>query len=140
MSTTRHLPQPRFTTDSDNPLFLFPPATDYDGSPIPPEDKEFLVGQTCNANAETAHSLTHWRPSLRDWVDARLEAEGWMAAARIVEREKMKPRRRERLADEIVEQWRDGDIVKNLFMDFKRTIESAREKDPTKVRRGGGRY
>lgn len=63
-----------------------------------------------------------------------------MAPARIVEREKMKPRRRERVANEIVEAWAEGDIVKNLFLDFKATIESARTKDTTKVSRGARQY
>lgn len=98
------------------------------------------MGQTCNSNAETAHSLMHWRPSLRDWVDARLEGEGYMTPERIVEREQMKARRRERLANDIVEGWAESDIIKNLFLDFKKTIESARTKDTTKMSRGARRF
>lgn len=113
--------------------------TDYDGTVIPPENREFYLGQTCNSNAETAHGLTHWKASLRDWVDARLEGEGLMAPERVVERERMKARKRQRLADGIVQGWDDGDVVKNLFLDFKATIENARNKDTTKTSRGARR-
>lgn len=78
--------------------------------------------------------------ALRDWVEARLESEGWMAPDRIVAREKMKPRRRARLAAEIAGRWHEGDVVRNLFLDFKSTIDAAREKDPTKVSRSARRW
>lgn len=82
----------------------------------------------------------HWKAALRDWVESRLESEGWMKPERIVAREKMKARKREKLANEIAERWNDGQVVKNLFLDFKSTIDAAREKDPTKISRGARRW
>lgn len=114
--------------------------TDAEGNLIPPEDKSFYVGQTCNANAGTAHNLIHWKPALRDWVDDRLEQDGWLAPERIVERENMKPKKRHKQADEIVELWDQCDFLKGLFHDFKQNIETARNMDPTKVARGSRRW
>ncbi|KAF3769637.1 hypothetical protein M406DRAFT_335479 [Cryphonectria parasitica EP155] len=108
---------------------------DADGNPIPPEEEEFLVGTTCNANAETAHGLIHWKSALRDWVEMRLDTEGWLEEERILERDRMKAKKRQKLADELVDGWDENDIIKNLFMDFKTTIETARTKDTTKVAR-----
>lgn len=47
----------------------------------------------------------------------------------------MKAKKRQKLADGIVEDWDAREVVKNLFGDFKRTLEMAREKDPAKVAR-----
>lgn len=109
--------------------------SDADGNLIPAEDKDFFVGATCNANAETAHSLIHWKPALRDWIEDRLGVEGWLAEDKVLAREKMKAKKRQKLADGIVEDWDAREVVKNLFGDFKRTLEMAREKDPAKVAR-----
>lgn len=62
-----------------------------------------------------------------------------MEPAKIVKREKMKAKRRRKEVDEIVDGWDEATVIKNLFLDFKRTIESARNKNPTKVSRGGRR-
>lgn len=63
-----------------------------------------------------------------------------MSADKIVKREKMKAKKRRKQADEIVERWDEEAVIKNLFLDFKSTIESARNKDTSKVARGRGRY
>lgn len=113
---------------------------DAEGNIIPSEDKAFFVGQTCNSNAGTAHNLIHWKLALRDWVDDRLEQDGWLTPEKIVGREKMKLKKRHKLADEIVELWDQCDFLKGLFLDFKQNIETARNMDPTKVARGTRRY
>lgn len=113
---------------------------DAEGNRIPPEDRQFYVGHTCNSNAGTAHNLIHWRPALRDWVDDRLAQDGWMAADKIVAREQMKAKKRHKVADEIVELWDQCDILKGLFLDFKNNIDTARNTDPTKVAREARRW
>ncbi|ROW12842.1 hypothetical protein VMCG_00554 [Cytospora schulzeri] len=113
---------------------------DADGNRLPPEDKEFFVGANCNSNAETAHCLLHWKPALRDWVNDYLERGGWLAPEKLAEREKMKAKKRRRLADEIVEDCDQRDIIKRLFADFKHNIEMAQTKDTSRTARGGRRY
>lgn len=78
----------------------------------------------------------HWKVGLRDWVEARLESEGFFEADQILEREEMRPKLRKKMAEEIVERWADHGVVKGLFADFQNVIENARNKDPTKVSYG----
>lgn len=113
---------------------------DADGNRLPPEDKQFFVGANCNSNAETAHCLLHWKPALRDWVNDFLERGGWLAPERLAERERMKARKRRKLADEIVEDCDQHGIIKRLFADFKHNIEMAQTKDTSSSARGGRRY
>lgn len=113
---------------------------DADGNRLPAEDKQFFVGANCNSNAETAHCLLHWKPALRDWVNDFLERGGWLAPEKLAERERMKARRRRKLADEIVEDCDQRDIIKRLFADFKHNIEMAQTKDTSRTARGGRRY
>lgn len=109
--------------------------TDFNGNIIPPESKAFLVGQTCNSNAETAHKLMHWKVALRDYVEATLEGEGLFAPDQVLEREQMRPKMRKRLAEEIVARWYEYGTIRDLFGDFQNVIETARNKDTTKVNR-----
>ncbi|KUI65330.1 hypothetical protein VM1G_01012 [Cytospora mali] len=113
---------------------------DVDGNSLPPEDKQFFVGANCNSNAETAHSLLHWKPALRDWVDDFLERGGWLAPRKLAERERMTAKKRRKLADEIVEDCDQRDIIKRLFADFKHNIEIAQTKDTSRTSRGGRSY
>lgn len=110
-------------------------STDANGNIIPSEDTKFSVGQTCNSNAETAHSLMHWKVGLRDWVEAHLEGQGYFAADHVLEREHMKAKARHKVADQIVANWDESGVIQGLFGDFQANIESARNKDPTKVAR-----
>ncbi|KAK4204470.1 hypothetical protein QBC40DRAFT_192067 [Triangularia verruculosa] len=99
---------------------------DEDGNTIPPEDKTFYVGVTCNGNAEIAHTLIHWKHALQDWVESQLMAEGWMQPAKLAEREGMKPRRKYKLVDKIVEGWVADGKVRALFGEFQGQLERAR--------------
>jgi hypothetical protein len=98
------------------------------GNEIVGEDSEWYVGAVCNSNAETAHSLIHWKRALFDWVREKLEDEGYMKPEKLQERESMKPKRRYKLVDQIVEGWVDQGIMKALYDDFRRTLEMARNK------------
>ncbi|KAI1798695.1 hypothetical protein F4811DRAFT_547513 [Daldinia bambusicola] len=113
-------------------------SVDTQGMTLPPVTREWHVGVVCCSNAETAHSLIHWKHALKEWVEERLEDDGWMAAAKLKERERMKARKRRELANRIVDGWREKGIVAALYKDFKNTLESARNK--TTSGRNGSRW
>ncbi|KAI0166600.1 hypothetical protein GGR57DRAFT_447245 [Xylariaceae sp. FL1272] len=106
-------------------------SVDTQGMPLPPQGKRWNVGAVCCSNAETAHSLTHWKHALMEWVDQRLEDDGWGGDQKVTEREKMKPKRRRELANGIVDSWSERGIVAALYGDFKKTLEDARNKGTT---------
>ncbi|KAI8628616.1 hypothetical protein F5Y19DRAFT_476164 [Xylariaceae sp. FL1651] len=106
-------------------------SVDTQGMPLPPTTQEWCVGAVCCSNAETAHSLIHWRHALKEWVEERLEDEKWMTAQKLREREKMKAKRRRVLANNIVDGWQENGIVNALYADFKNNLENARNKTTT---------
>lgn len=61
-----------------------------------------------------------------------------MKPEKVLERERMKARKREKMAQQIVEGWHEQDVIRNLFNEFKTTIENARNKDT--VSKGRRRY
>ncbi|KAM7195008.1 protein of unknown function (DUF4211) domain containing protein [Naviculisporaceae sp. PSN 640] len=107
---------------------------DEDGNIIPPVSKTWLIGSVCNSNAETAHSLLHWRFALLDWVDSNLEADGYMTPEQLKERLHWKPKKKYKLVERILERWVQEGAVRRLWREFKETIETARNKSTT------GRY
>ncbi|KAF2966674.1 hypothetical protein GQX73_g6943 [Xylaria multiplex] len=106
-------------------------SVDTRGMPLPPTSKEWCVGSVCCSNAETAHSLLHWKHALKEWVEERLDDEGWMAPEKLSEREKMKAKRRRALANDIVDGWQERGVVTALYGDFKNTLENARNQATT---------
>lgn len=120
--------------DSDSDFGSESCDEDEDGNEIPKETKQWFIGVVCNSNAETAHNLMHWKHALLDWVDTRLHEDGYMSPGKLAERERMRPKQRYKLVDEILKRWVDDGIVKALYQDFKGTIEQARNKSTT------GRY
>lgn len=113
-------------------------SVDVQGNLLPPTSKEWSVGSTCSSNAETAHSLMHWKYHLKIWVEQRLEADGHMKAAKLKEREKMKSRKRHKAANKIVDAWREEGTTSSLYNDFKSVLQAARDKSTSG--RGGGRW
>ncbi|KAI0388687.1 hypothetical protein F5Y17DRAFT_185772 [Xylariaceae sp. FL0594] len=101
-------------------------TVDVDGNTLPPTTKMWYVGVVCRDNAVTAHSLLHWKYALKQYVEDRLEMDGWMAPAKLREREKMRPKKRRKLANEIVDAWQQRGVISALYADFKRTLEAAR--------------
>lgn len=104
---------------------------DEDGCEIPPASKMWLIGSVCNSNAETAHSLLHWKMALLDWVDANLETGGYMTADRLKERLNWKAKKKYRLVDKILALWVEKGVIRRLWKEFKDTIETARNKSTT---------
>lgn len=113
-------------------------SVDSQGMPLAPETKQWHVGAVCCSNAETAHELLHWKHHLKEYVEEKLDDEGWNKPKKIAEREKLKAKKRRRLADGIVDDWQERKIITSLYNDFKRTLEEARNKATTGSR-GGGR-
>ncbi|KAI1742324.1 hypothetical protein F4680DRAFT_46573 [Xylaria scruposa] len=118
-------------SDSDNEDDDDTASVDSRGMPLPPTTKEWLVGSVCCSNAETAHSLLHWKHALKQWVEERLENEGWMTGEKLREREKMKAKSRRALANSIVDKWQEKGVIGALYGDFKNTIENARNQSTT---------
>ncbi|KAI0875092.1 hypothetical protein GGS24DRAFT_309960 [Hypoxylon argillaceum] len=106
-------------------------SVDTRGMPLPPITKEWCVGSVCCSNAETAHSLLHWKHALKEWVEERLEDEGWMTGEKLSQREKMKAKSRRALANSIVDEWQERRVVTSLYGDFKKTLENARNQATT---------
>jgi len=104
---------------------------DEDGNPIPKESKQWFIGSVCSSNAETAHTLIHWKHALLDWVDGTLERDGFMAPDQLAKRAKMKPKKLYKVVDKILEGWTDQGIIKALYRDFKNNIDAARNKSTT---------
>ncbi|KAL8670234.1 MAG: hypothetical protein Q9224_007688, partial [Gallowayella concinna] len=88
--------------------------------------KAFFLGRTCNANAETAHTLRHWRHALKQDVIAHLRNKGYLAPAKIVERTNWNTKKRERYANEIVDGMEESGEMGTLYKLFKDTLEAAR--------------
>ncbi|KAK7754252.1 hypothetical protein SLS62_003830 [Diatrype stigma] len=107
-------------------------SIDTQGMPLPPASREWHVGAVCCSNAETAHGLIHWKHALMEWVEERLEDEGWLGDAdKARERERMKARQRRDLANRIADAWRDQGVVAALYRDWRNTLEAARTKATT---------
>ncbi|KAI4194484.1 MAG: hypothetical protein LQ348_002641, partial [Seirophora lacunosa] len=70
-----------------------------------PTSQAFFLGRTCNANAETAHALHHWRHQLNTFVLDLLRADGHTDPHKIVQREGWSVKKRERYANEVVDGW-----------------------------------
>ncbi|KAI0180656.1 hypothetical protein GGR52DRAFT_532286 [Hypoxylon sp. FL1284] len=113
-------------------------SVDSQNMTLPSAEKHWHVGAVCCGNAETTSSLIHWKHALKDWVEERLEDDGWMAPAKLYERERMKARKRRDIANTIADSWRENGIIATLYRDFKNTLQEARNKSTSG--RNKGRY
>lgn len=109
---------------------------DEDGIEIPPESRQWSVGSVCKSNAETAHTLIHWKHNLLEWVGDRLENDGYMTPAQIAARTKMKRKKKNKMVDAIIAKWDGQRVIESLYHDFKGVLDEARNKSTTG--RGGG--
>jgi hypothetical protein len=86
----------------------------------------------CRANAQTAHSLIHWKHALNEWVIDRLKTEGLLAAPKLAEREDWSTSKRSKYANRIVDEWEQAGEIKALYRDFKINLDFARQGKPTR--------
>ncbi|KAG9698761.1 hypothetical protein KCU95_g2383, partial [Aureobasidium melanogenum] len=99
---------------------------DSQGRKILPEETVFYLGKFCMSNAETAHSLQHWRYHLYEWVVEYLESAGWNTPKLIVKRDGWSVRKRRKHANKIVDIMEEQGKIKALYSDFKKEIDTAR--------------
>jgi hypothetical protein len=99
---------------------------DSQGRQILPEETIFYLGKFCMSNAETAHSLQHWRYHLYEWVVEYLESAGWNTPKLIVKRDGWSIRKRRKHANKIVDIMEEQGKIKALYSDYKKEIDTAR--------------
>ncbi|KAF1345745.1 hypothetical protein BDV97DRAFT_358977 [Delphinella strobiligena] len=99
---------------------------DFKGRQIASADKVFYLGKHCFGNAQIAHSLSHWRFHLFEWVVDYLNQAGYNAPAKIVKRDSWSTRKRRKYANKIVDAMQTDGKIKALYHDFKNEIDSAR--------------
>lgn len=89
--------------------------------------KVFFLGRTCNANAETAHALHHWRHQLNEFVLILLRSEGHLSSEKIIEMNGWNIKKKEKYANGVVDGMEANGQMKDLYREFKQNIEVARE-------------
>lgn len=92
-----------------------------------PQSKAFFLGRTCNANAEMAHALHHWRHHLNQFVLQLLRAEGHTSPEKILEREGWSVKKKEKYANRVVDGMEQDGRMRELYREFKENLEAARE-------------
>ncbi|PKX94187.1 uncharacterized protein P174DRAFT_441472 [Aspergillus novofumigatus IBT 16806] len=103
------------------------PERDRDGYSLPDEDTRFYLGRHCKNKASLAHTLTHWRFHLNEWVVDYLERMGYLEDDKVLERSHWSHKQRARYASEVMGSMVDSGEVKKLWRDFHITLKSARE-------------
>ncbi|CAI7655533.1 unnamed protein product [Penicillium glandicola] len=102
---------------------------DRDGHLIPPENVRYFLGRQCKARAHLAHTLTHWRYHLNEWVIDFLERTGHMDDDEILRRNDMSVKRKTRNANDVLDSMTGSGEVDKLWRDFHINLKSAREKE-----------
>ena len=74
-----------------------------------------------------AHALHHWRYALNQAVLAWLSAERYLAPAKIVERENLRQKKRQKATNKIVDGMEDTGVMKMLYKQFKENLAAARD-------------
>lgn len=94
--------------------------------PIVPVSTIWYVGKFCKSNAETAHSLSHWKHHLHGYVEDYLEGHKYCTAEELVKRDKWPTKKRNKYANKVVDKMKADGEVKNLWKLFKDNINQAR--------------
>ena len=89
-------------------------------------EESFFLGRFCAANAEMAHALYHWRFQLNSTVVNWLSSNGHLTAQKIVDRESWNRKKREKLANRIVDGLVESGEMKILYRQFKQNLDAAR--------------
>ncbi|KAI9718029.1 MAG: hypothetical protein M1812_004287 [Candelaria pacifica] len=109
-------------------------SRDSQGNSIPSTEVQYFVGRFCKANAETAHSLIHWRYHLNQWVIEHLKEENHFSAEKVVQRESWAVKRRQKYANGVVDAMEEAGEIGSLFKDFKTNLDSARNAKPNRYK------
>lgn len=81
----------------------------------------------CCANAEMAHALRHWRYSLNQTVLQWLADDGQLTPAKIVERDSLRQKKRQKEANKVVDEMEATGVMRDLYRQFKENLEAARD-------------
>ena len=81
----------------------------------------------CCANAEMAHALYHWRYALNQTVLEWLARAGHLTPEKIVERENMHQKKREKATNKVVDVMESTGVMKELYKEFKENLAAARD-------------
>ncbi|KAL2796062.1 hypothetical protein BJX66DRAFT_300407 [Aspergillus keveii] len=100
---------------------------DRDGYVLPDEDKRFYLGRHCMKNAGMAHTLTHWRFHLNEWVVEHLRTTGYMSDRKIIKRSHMSQKKKNKHAAKAFTKMVESGEVKKLWRDFHINLRTARE-------------
>ena len=74
-----------------------------------------------------AHALHHWRYALNQTVLTWLAAEGHLAPAQIVARDRLSQRKRQKATNKIVDGMEETGVMKTLYKQFKENLAAARD-------------
>ncbi|PYH99351.1 hypothetical protein BO71DRAFT_394422 [Aspergillus ellipticus CBS 707.79] len=108
-----------------------------EGRVLPNENKRFFLGSHCKSKATLAHTLTHWRIHLNEWVIGYLEHKGYMSDKNVLDRSHWRQKRKNKYAAEVVESMIHNGEVKKLWRDFKIDLRTAQESGVCLLLRNG---
>jgi hypothetical protein len=126
------------SADSEADLNGEKPAFNAAGERLVPSSHRFVLGSTCKANAQVAHTLHHWRYHLYDWVKDYLKGEGHLTAEKLVKRESRSNRKREKEARKIVDAMESKGEIAKLWRSYKNQVQFALDAQ-NEYRQGWGR-
>lgn len=74
-----------------------------------------------------AHALYHWRHALNQTVLEWLARAGHLTPEKIVERDKMHQKRREKSTNKIIDEMEMTGVMRDLYKEFKENLAAARD-------------
>lgn len=101
------------------------PSYDAQGREVAPSNRVWYLGKFCMSNARTAHALQHWRYHLYEWVVVWIDGHGYSSPKELKKRDRMSTKKRRKLANKIVDRMADEGVVKQLWKEFRGTIDDA---------------
>ncbi|KAL4978324.1 hypothetical protein BDW66DRAFT_149160 [Aspergillus desertorum] len=100
---------------------------DRDGFILPDENTRFYLGRHCKKNAVLAHTLTHWRFHLNEWVVEHLCTAGYLSDRKILKRSQYSQKKKNKHAAKAVNKMIESGEIKKLWRDFHINLKAARE-------------
>ncbi|KAL4754971.1 hypothetical protein BDW72DRAFT_164779 [Aspergillus terricola var. indicus] len=118
---------------------------DRDGYILPDEDTRFYLGRFvsftsslveterltssrhCKKNAALAHTLTHWRFHLNDWIVEHLRIAGYFSDKKILKRSQYSQKKKNKHAAKALNKMIESGEIKKLWRDFHINLRAARE-------------
>ncbi|TKA23225.1 hypothetical protein B0A50_07618 [Salinomyces thailandicus] len=114
------------------------PSHDHAGREVPAANTIYYVGKFCMANAQTAHALNHWRWHLYQWTIMWLTKSGYMSDEKVVQRERWKTKKRRKYANKVVDRMEQDGVVRELWREFRKSVDEAKGSKQGRFGTGGG--